>query len=211
MVKKATTLLLIFASVGIGKAYSQTDLLKYGIDDNQHIPKGLNVGDKAPIIYETAVNGDKINTAELIGEQEVVVLFYRGEWCPVCNKYLSNLSDSLAMIESKAKVLVIGPEVIDKAKEVSEQQKEMFTIISDTKELYLKGFDVSFYVSDKYQKKIQTFLHTSIAENNDQDYARLPVPATFVIGKDGIIKYKHFDYDYKVRASAKEILRALEY
>lgn len=207
---KITFIVLGFIGLGLSSLSAQDELTKYGVDETQHIPVGLKVGDIAPIIYETAVNGQKINTAELVGKQEVVVLFYRGEWCPVCNRYLSNLSDSLDMIESKARVIVIGPEVIEKAKEVSSQQEEKFTIISDTKGMYLAGFDVAFNVTEKYQSKIKTFKQTSIAENNNQSEAKLPVPATFVIGKDGKIKYRQFDYDYKVRASAKDILDALD-
>lgn len=210
MKKLVIVIIAIFTSAVSLNIQAQEDLDKYGIDEAEHIPLGLKVGDVAPIIYETAVNGEIINTAELVGEQEVVVIFYRGQWCPVCNKYLSNLSDSLAMIETKAKVIVIGPETIDNAKEESEVQEEKFTIVADTRGLYLQGFDVAFTVTDKYDKKIKTFLKTSIAENNNQEEAQLPVPATFVIGKDGKIKYRHFNYDYKERATAKEILEALD-
>ncbi len=209
--KKIVLMLIVgLASAGILNVNAQEDFEKLGIDQLEYVPVGLNVGDVAPIIYETAVNGEKLNTAELIGKEEVVVIFYRGQWCPVCNKYLSNLSDSLAMIESKAKVIVIGPETIENASEMEKEQDEKFTIVADTRGLYLHGFDVAFTVTDKYEKKIKTFLKTSIEENNGQDDAKLPVPATYVIGKDGKIKYRHFDYNYKVRASAKEILGALE-
>ena len=200
----------ILTSVGIANIHAQEDLIKFGVDDTKHIPVGLKIGDLAPIIYDTAVNGNIINTAELVGKEEVVVIFYRGQWCPVCNRYLSNLSDSLEMIESKAKVILIGPESFENAQEESKMQDDKFTIIADAKGMYLSGFDVTFTVTDKYEKKIKTFLKTSIAENNEQQEAQLPVPATYVIGKDGKIKYRHFDYNYKVRATAKEILGALE-
>jgi len=204
------TVIGILTSVGIANIHAQEDLIKFGVDDTKHIPVGLKIGDLAPIIYDTAVNGNIINTAELVGKEEVVVIFYRGQWCPVCNRYLSNLSDSLEMIESKAKVILIGPESFENAQEESKMQDDKFTIIADAKGMYLSGFDVTFTVTDKYEKKIKTFLKTSIAENNEQQEAQLPVPATYVIGKDGKIKYRHFDYNYKVRATAKEILGALE-
>ena len=200
----------ILSGAGLMNLNAQDDLDKFGMDEEKHIPVGLNVGDVAPIIYETAVNGEKINTAELVGKEEVVVLFYRGQWCPVCNKYLSNLSDSLEMIKSKATVIVIGPETFENAKKEAALHQDAFTIVADTNGMYLAGFDVAFTVTDKYEKKIKMFLQTSISENNQQNEAQLPVPATYVIGKDGKIKYRHFDYDYKVRATASEILGALE-
>ena len=133
---------------------AQDNLDKFGIDEENHIPVGLNIGDVAPIIYETAVNGEKINTADLVGKEEVVIIFYRGQWCPVCNKYLSNLSDSLEMIESKATVIVIGPETFENANKEADLHDDAFTIVADTTGMYLIGFDVAFTVTEKYQKKI---------------------------------------------------------
>ena len=66
-----------------------------------------------------------------------------------------------------------------------------------------------FDVNEKYQNKIKKFLHTDIAQNNGQEKAKLPVPATYIINKQGVIIYKQFDYDYKNRASAEDILKAL--
>jgi len=61
-----------------------------------------------------------------------------------------------------------------------------------------------FSVTKKYEGKIKTFLMTDIAKNNNQDEATLPVPATYVIGRDDVIKRRHFNYNYGVRATAKE-------
>jgi len=64
-------------------------------------------------------------------------------------------------------------------------------------------------VTDAYQKKIRDKLNTDIAENNGNKEAKLPVPATYVIGKDGVIKYVQFDLNYKNRASVEGILEHL--
>lgn len=191
-------------------SYSQS-LKKYGVDEEQYLPKGLNVGEKAPAFNVNSIDGVGINTNAILQEKELVIIFYRGDWCPVCSRYLSNFNDSLKFIQEKgAEVLAIGPETSENAKNTQEKTEADFIIISDSTQQIAKSFDVLFDVTKGYQKKIKTFLGTDIAENNGSDKAQLPVPATFVIGKDGIIKYKQFDFDYKNRASVKDILEHLD-
>lgn len=194
--------------------WSQEDnklLTKKGVDIEKNIPNGIEVGKVAPKIEAKTLNGVTINSNELLKDKEIVVIFYRGEWCPICNRYLSNLSDSLSYIVSKnAKVIVVGPESFENAKKTSEKSEAEFTIIPDTTMQIQKEFDVLFYVTKKYQGKIKTFLFTDIAESNNQEEAQLPVPATYIIGKDGKIKWRHFDYDYSKRASVKSIIDNLD-
>ncbi len=184
---------------------------KRGVDTSKYVPKGLMVGDKAPIIIGTSINGNKVNSNEIIKEKEVVVIFYRGKWCPVCNRYLTNLHDSLALITGKkAEVLVIGPETFDNAEKTANKTGGDFVLIPDTNLKILTDYDVLFNVTKGYQNKIKTFLLTDIAKNNNQEEAILPVPATYIIGKNGLIKWRQFDYDYTKRASVKSIIKHLE-
>jgi peroxiredoxin len=183
---------------------------KYGVDENFEIPDGIPIDTVAPRIQAISIDGEKIDTDELIKTGPVVVMFYRGEWCPVCNKYLSEINESLPAIKAKgATVLVISPELPQNAMKTKEDTKSDFIIIADTSLRILKDYDVLFDVTDKYQKKIKTYLKTDIAENNGKEKAQLPVPATFIISQDGIIIYKQFDLNYKNRASAEDILEQL--
>jgi peroxiredoxin len=120
------------------------------------------------------------------------------------------MNESLPAIKAKgATVLVISPELPQNAIKAKEDTKSDFIIIADTSLRILKDYDVLFDVTDKYQKKIKTYLKTDIAENNGKEKAQLPVPATFIISQDGIIIYKQFDLNYKNRASAEDILEQL--
>lgn len=179
----------------------------YGIDSEGNIPKGLNVGDKAPSFILKDAEGNSINSIELLQNQELVLIFYRGEWCPVCTKYLSNLNDSLQYITNKgAKVLAIGPETLENSAKTKENTNADFTILSDNEQKVAIAYDLLFDVTKSYQRTVKTFLRTDIAANNGSEKAQLPVPATFIIGKNGLIKYKQFDYNYKNRATIKDII-----
>ena len=196
-------------------AFSQDDskmMKKKGVDTEKHVPKGLNVGNIAPEIIANSVDGERVFSSQILKtEKQIVVIFYRGEWCPICNRYLSNLNDSLGYIlDAGADVLVVGPETQENAEKTKEKSKGAFILIPDTSMKIMKDYDVLFSVTKKYQGKIKTFLFTDIAENNNQEEAKLPVPATYIIGTDGKIKWRHFDYDYSKRASAQSIIDNLK-
>jgi len=178
--------------------------------DTTLIPKGLNVGDKAPEITFTTVYNKKETLASYYEKQPVVIIFYRGYWCPVCNKHLTEFAEKAKEIEAAgAKLIAISSESYDNVAKTKEQTGANFTIISDADGSIRKAFDVNFKVTEEYQAMIQDKLKASIAETNANKQAELPVPATFIIDKSGKIVYKQFNPDYKVRASVEDILNNL--
>ena len=208
--KRYILILLLFPSILFAQEGLKA-LEKKGIDTKEYIPKGIKVGEKAPEIRLTSVAGKIVISSEILKEKELVVIFYRGKWCPVCEKYLSNLNDSLSYILDKnAEVLVVGPETFENANKIANNTKADFILLPDTTLKVLTDFDVMFNVNKGYVNRIKTLKMTDIASNNNQDVAQLPVPATYIIGQDGNIKWRHFDYNYSNRASVKSIIEHLK-
>lgn len=183
---------------------------KFGLDKLSGLPQGISLNSKAPLFSEVDIHGDLIDFAEVLKDKSIVLLFYRGEWCPVCNNYLRNLNDSLQLIEDhNAIVIAVGPEKTEYALATEKKVGADFRLISDVSQKIMKAYDVLFRVSDDYQQKIQNYLNANIAAQNGMDEAWLPVPATFIINQEGMIVYKQFDYDYTNRADVSEIVRHL--
>ena len=204
--KKLLLIILLFPILTRAQVTTQV-MNKKGIDTTKYVPTGLNIGDKAPLIIATSLTGNKVNSQELLTEKKIVLIFYRGKWCPYCTRFLSNLNDSLSYISTKnATVLVVGPESIDNTEKTAGKTKASFILIPDTSMQIQKDYDVLFNVTRKYQGKIKTFLMTDIAKNNHQEEAILPVPATYIINQNGEIIWRYFDYDYSKRPSVKEII-----
>lgn len=178
--------------------------------DEADLPQGLNVGDMAPSIMMTSADDEKMNLSDLYAEQPVVVMFYRAYWCPICSKHLATFADKAKEIEAKgAKLVAITPETYENVEKTKDGSGANFTIISDADGKIMEAFDVDFRVTDGYQTMIQDKLNASVAETNTMNEAVLPVPATYIIDTDGKIAYRHFDPNYKDRASVEDILENL--
>lgn len=171
--------------------------------------QGLKTGDKAPQFEAKSHSGETIKLSSLLEKGAVVLFFYRGAWCPYCKRQMSELQDSVQLLTTKGTtVLAISPETNESMTKMIEKAKANFTFISDSGYKIMDAYKVSFKLDKGTVKKYKLFgLNIEKANGNEDDI--LPVPATYVIGNDGIIKYVFFNTDYKKRASVKEILTYL--
>jgi len=211
MNKKFLFLLIIAISIMSAVYGQEINYPKYGIETkNSHIPHGLKAGDKAPDFTGYDQKGKQVDLKKFLEKGPIVLFFYRGKWCPVCNRYLNNYQDSLNIITDQGfNVVAITPESIENVEQTVKFHNISFTVIYDCQEKIMKDYDVMFNVTKEYQDKILASLSTDIAKNNGREAARLPVPATFIINRDGIIVAVQFDPNYQNRASVKWMLRNL--
>jgi peroxiredoxin len=204
--------LIVFAIFFMSSAYSQEiDYLKYGIETkNSPVPVGLKVGDKAPAFTGYDQKGKQVELKVLLEKGPVILVFYRGIWCPVCNRYLQNYQDSINMITDQGVSFVaITPESIEFVEQTVKLHNLSYTVIYDCQEKIMKDYNVMFSVTKEYQAKILTNFSADIAKNNGREAARLPVPATYVINRDGIIVAIQFDPNYQNRASVYWMVKSL--
>lgn len=175
----------------------------------QAAPAGVNVNDKAPLFTATTHLGKKVALADMLKEGPVVLFFYRGQWCPYCNKQMKGLQDSLQLFVDKgAQVLAITPETAESVGKTVEKTGAAFPIVPDAGLAIMKAYDVAFAVDEKTIEKYKTY-GIDFTMNNGSNGANLPIPAVYIIGKDGVIKYKFFDKNYTKRPSVKELLANL--
>ncbi len=172
-------------------------------------PEGLKVGDKAPEFSAKDQDGKSISLKKVLEKGPVVILFYRGQWCPYCNKQLSHYSDSLALLTAKgATVLAVTPETGDNVKKTVAKSKTAFSVLEDKGMNIMKSYKVSFAVDEKTIEKYKGY-GIDFDKANGDNGANLPVPATYIIGEDGLVKYVFFNTDYRKRASVQDILNNL--
>ncbi|MEO7308432.1 MAG: peroxiredoxin-like family protein [Ferruginibacter sp.] len=169
-------------------------------------PEGLKVGSKAPGFNVKDQNGKSVSLKKALKSGPVVILFYRGQWCPFCNKQLSHFSDSLALLTAKgATVLAVTPETDENVKKTIAKTKTMFSVLEDKGLIIMKSYKVNFKVDEKTIEKYKGY-GIDFDKANGINGANLPVPATYIIGQDGMVKYVFFNTDYRKRASVLDIL-----
>jgi peroxiredoxin len=192
--------LLSFLLIVSSYVFAQTEIV---------YPAGLKAGDMAPEFSGKDQTGKRISLADALQKGDVVLLFYRGQWCPYCNKQLSHFSDSLQLLAAKGvTLLAITPETAENVKKTLEKTRAFFPVIEDAGLAIMKLYKVNFTMDEKTVTRYKGY-GIDFDKTNGSNGANLPVPATYIIGKDGKIKYVFFNTDYKKRASVQDILNNL--
>ncbi|OHX66496.1 peroxiredoxin family protein [Flammeovirga pacifica] len=208
MKKFITFIILMTLSLSIF-AQEKDIYAKYGIKVETLQP-GLNIGDTAPDFSGVDQKGNKIQLSEMVKEGPVIVNFFRGSWCPSCYKHLKSIRDSLDYIyDTGAKIVMVSPEEKESLDKFAEKKKFTFPMLSDTDMSVMNNYKVTFEVTEKYQKKIKTFLMTDIAANNALHNASLPVPATYIVDKNMKIIAKQYNPKYSIRMSPTAMIEAI--
>jgi peroxiredoxin len=175
----------------------------------QEAPKGLATHVKAPEFVAKDQTGATINLSDQLKKGSVVVVFYRGQWCPYCNKELKRLEDSLPLIKAKGATLIaVTPEKPENINKTIAKTKASYPILFDEGLKIMKSYDVAYAVDNATINSYKKY-GIDFTVVNGTNGAYLPVPAIYVINKEGDIVYRHFDPDYRNRASVQQILMHL--
>lgn len=171
---------------------------------------GKEVGEKVKSFSAIDADGSTFNLKTALKDGPVVLLFYRGQWCPVCNRHMSQLQEKLDEIEAKgAKIITVSPEKQENLQKTKSKTGAEFTLLYDEDYKICDDFDVAFVPKDQmidaYNNKLEADLENAHSDNSK----RIPVPATYIINQKGKVVWRHFERDYKERASAEEIIEAL--
>jgi peroxiredoxin len=139
----------------------------------------------------------------------LVLIFYRGGWCPYCNLHLAELRHAEAkLIEMGYEVLFIGADLPEKLASSLQEKNISYTLLSDSKLQVSKAFGVAFRLD--HNTLITYAKHgIDVKEASGEKHHMLPVPAVFVIGVDGIIRLQYVNPDYKVKSHPNVLLVAV--
>jgi len=170
----------------------------------------LKVGDSAPAIVLTNANGKTVDVAAFLKNGPVIVTFYRGGWCPYCNLELKAYQEVLPEIAAAgASLVAISPERPDDSLSTTEKNALTFEVLSDIGQKVGRAFGLVYSFTDELKSAYRDFNLDIPARNGTPDEWALPVSATYVIDRDGIIIYAYIDPDYRDRADPHDVLAAL--
>ncbi|WP_299796719.1 peroxiredoxin-like family protein [uncultured Maribacter sp.] len=173
--------------------------------------KAVKVGQKAPIFKLPNAENELISLEGLLEKGAVVVTFYRGDWCPYCNLQLRALQARLSEIHSLGATLVaISPQVPDGSLTKSEISEMDFIVLSDQNAKVASEYGVAWEVPEFLLDHMRVDRNLDLEAINNGNGSVLPIPATFILGKDGVVKWSYVNVDYRTRSEPEEIIQALK-
>ncbi len=173
--------------------------------------RALQAGDKAPVFTLDDQEGQPVSSAELLAQGPLVISFYRGVWCPYCNLEWQALQETLPQfVALGASLVAISPQVAANSRKSQRQNKLGFPILGDPENAVAAAFGLRFtlpgYLVDLYK-----MLKNDLPAFNGDPSWTLPMPARYVIARDGTIVYAEVNPDYTLRPEPASMLPVLRH
>ena len=186
-------------------ATSSAELDAQGVGDN-----ALKSGEKLPDATLTSATGEPIAINSLLNDGPLIISFYRGGWCPYCNLELKAYQDLLDDIHSLGgQLIAITPEIPDNSLSTVEKNELTFQVLTDQNSSFSEALGITFELPKALIETYKGF-GLDLPLSNDDDRWVLPIPATFVVNKKGIIALSHVDRNYTKRLEPSEAVAALK-
>ncbi|MCO4780951.1 MAG: AhpC/TSA family protein [Candidatus Cloacimonetes bacterium] len=161
----------------------------------------------------TAVDENNVNIdiSKLTSKKPTVLVFYRGGWCPYCNRHLGELQKVNKEVDKLGfQIIAVSPDQPSVAKKHNAENKHKYLTLSDSNLNLAKQFGIVFKVNDALFTKYKNQYGIDLEANSGQKHHLLPVPSVFLIDTDGKIKFSYVNVDYKVRLNSTVLLSAIE-
>lgn len=174
------------------------------------LERAVNVGDTMPSFELADAYGKRVSSSNLLKKGPIVLVFYRGAWCPYCNLYLRGLQRRIPEFgERGAELVAISVEPPDRSLKVVENDKLNYTVLSDPGLETASRFRIVYELPEVLDGAMKG-RGFDIGKYNGMKKSELPLSATYVVDTDGKIAYAFLEIDYKKRADPNDILKVLD-
>ncbi|WP_162186166.1 peroxiredoxin-like family protein [Amycolatopsis jejuensis] len=178
--------------------------------ERQGLVPGLDVGEIAPDFTLPDARGTEVRLADRLAAGPVVLTFYRGSWCPYCNLELRAYQQALPLFrEAGAALIAISPQQPDDALSMTEKHELEYDVLSDTEQRVLTAFKVRFDLPPHVTEHMLDTTLAALAKQQPEGHYSLPVPATFVLDQDGVVRARHVSMAYRTRMEPAEALQVI--
>lgn len=170
--------------------------------------KCLKTNENAPDLQLNLMSGERIRLYNQTKKQPVVLVFYRGGWCPFCNFQLKSYTDNITEInKSGAKLIAIS---VDKPSErYLKEGKLPFDVASDVKLEAINAYNVAFKVPKTLVNKYKENYKIDLEAESGEKHHTIAVPAIVIINKENKIKWCYANENYKIRPAVKALIQQL--
>jgi peroxiredoxin len=152
--------------------------------------------------------GRMVSLDRLLAQGPVAVTFHRGHWCPYCRININALAQAHRELAAEgAQIVAIIPDRQKFAADLRSESNVPFPILTDMDNGYALSLNLTIWVGAEMQKMMEGMRNLPEFQGNSS--WMLPIPATFVVGRDGKVRARFIDPDYRRPAALSEMLAAL--
>jgi peroxiredoxin len=170
----------------------------------------LKVGDRAPSVTLRRPDGEPAELAGLYREKPTVLVFYRGGWCPYCTAHLAQLAAAEPeLLKLGYQVVAVSPDRPEELAKTLGKHKLSYTLLSDSDAAFALAFGLAFRVDDPTIEKYRGF-GIDLEKASGMDHHLLPVPAVYIVDTAGVIRFAHWEADYKQRLAPEALRKRAE-
>ncbi|MGJ4889323.1 peroxiredoxin-like family protein [Bradyrhizobium sp. HKCCYLRH3099] len=164
-------------------------------------------GEAMPPFILPDEHGRLVALSSLLAQGPVAVMFFRGHWCPYCRLNVR------AVIEAQPRIAAIGAQLVAIMPETQEYTARFkadcgagFPVLTDLDNGYALSLNLAIWLGHEIQ---QLLSHQDLARFHGNDGWMLPIPAVFVVGRDGVVASRFVDPDFRRRMDVEDLVAAL--
>lgn len=175
----------------------------------QAVANALKAGDEMPAFELPDARNELVRSRDLLARSNLIVVFYRGDWCPYCNLYLKRLQKSVGDFRKNGGELVaISVEDPDESLSVAQKNSLDFRVLSDRNLELARKFGIVYQLPPETDERYKRS-GIDLVRDNRTEKPELPLSATYIVDRNGRITYAFLDPDYKKRLEAEDIIEQL--
>lgn len=165
-------------------------------------------GEQVPPIDLVSADGNRITLSALYGKQPLVLLFYRGRWCPFCDLTLRAFENFASQFDAAGITLAaISPQTLMETAATSDERNLSFELYSDPGNAAARAFGLDWQVQEGAERSLYQGFGSEVDKSNGDDEWRLPAPAAFVIDQSGLVRWSWADSNWTHRPEPQDVLR----
>ncbi len=188
--------------VALGAEYVPEEMAK---QVNSHIEQlikssaaefALKEDEQAPDFTLPDALGQPVTLSQLLTQGPVIIMFYRGEWCPYCNLELRAYQKALPQFQELGATLVaISPQMPDHSLSTMEKQGLAFAVLSDVGNQVARQFGLVFTL-DEAARTLHAQLGADLPAYNGDDSWELPMTGTFLVDQSRRVRLASVDPNF---------------
>jgi peroxiredoxin len=200
-----------YAAAGreIFPAYSEAvDRLVERIHDNGGGENAPRPGETMPPFILPDETGRLISLSSLLAKGPLAVMFFRGHWCPYCRLNVRAVIEAMdRIVAAGGGIVAIMPETQAFAGKFKQESGAPFPVLTDLDNGYALSLNLAIWLGAEIRKLLS---YQDMASFHGNDGWMLPIPATFVVGRDGLVKARFVDPDFRKRMAIDDLIAALK-